>query len=294
MASQILACESTHDIDITTALEQNSIRGQDQTFCGITPSKKQYFGVWDGHGTNSVIQELRKIQKTGKLDIFMDNSSPVCAINDELLVSRVCSETECSGSTMCYGMVDGNKLTITNCGDSRMFVFRNGELIFASDEHYFGNPKEKARLDNKIHYQLSTSIKVVAEKEMLGVYSEYVCMKNGTLLATTQALGHCNYAEPAPDVTEFTVELTDEIVAVAVTDGITDILIQDAENNIRPDEIRMIYELSAEELKDKIQARWLQEWNMTDMKGQVYPPSRYTKDQCDDIAVARLVMRPKL
>jgi hypothetical protein len=56
----------------------------------------------------------------------------------------------------------------------------------------------------------------------------------------------------------------------------------------------MIYELSAEELKDKIQARWLQEWLMTDIEGHTYPPARYTKDQCDDIAVARLVMRPKL
>jgi hypothetical protein len=71
-------------------------------------------------------------------------------------------------------------------------------------------------------------------------------------------------------------------------------LIYDEYDNIREADIRMIYNLSANELRDKIQDRWLQPWNMIDMNGEIIQRFCYHKPQCDDIGVTRFVMKPKL
>jgi hypothetical protein len=56
----------------------------------------------------------------------------------------------------------------------------------------------------------------------------------------------------------------------------------------------MIYEYSAEKLKDTIQERWLQPWDMITMDGITHTGCGYSKSQCDDIGVTRFVMKPKL
>jgi serine/threonine protein phosphatase PrpC len=293
MASRILYAENTHDIIVTTAVVQNG-KGQDQPFFGETASGRRYFGIWDGHGTNSVIQALRGYIANGKLAAFMENSSPVCTIADHLIRNRICRTFECSGATMNFGILDGNVLTCTNCGDSKMFVFKNGELIFQSEEHNFANEKERTRLGNTVSYEKSYNIKVVSESTMIGVYSEYVVMKNTNRLALTQALGHDGFANPCPDEHRIEIAPTDEIVAVSVSDGVTDMLCYDEQNNIVPDDIRMIYELSAEDLKNRIQARWLQPWIMINMEGVKEKDVTYNKSDCDDVGITRFVMRPKI
>ena len=127
--------------EITIAVEQN-YKEQDQPFYGKTPSGKTYFGIWDGHGSNSVIQELRSIMKSGKLDEIMDTESPVQSITDHLLENHVCRTYESSGATMNFCVFDGGALVCTNCGDSRTFVFRNGQCIFISEDHNSKNKKE--------------------------------------------------------------------------------------------------------------------------------------------------------
>jgi serine/threonine protein phosphatase PrpC len=174
-----------------------------------------------------------------------------------------------------------------------MLLHLNGELIYQSEEHFWKNPKEKERLGNSVTYDKSSNIKVVSEKDIVAVYSEYVRMKNGNQLALTQAVGHNNCVRPAPDVFRVEVGPMDEIVAVCFSDGVTDMFIHDREDNICKEDIQMVYELSAEDLKNTIQARWLQPWNMTNMLGKTVKDCSYTKDQCDDVGVARFVMKPK-
>ena len=293
MAGLIELKEIIRDIEISTAVEQNS-KGQDQPFYGETASGKIYFGIWDGHGTNSVIGELRNILKNGKLAEYMESQTPIEDISDILTEQKFLNSSELSGSTMNFGILEDNILTCMNCGDSKMFIYRNGELIFNSDEHYWKNSKEKERLGDTVTYDESQNIKLISETEMISIYSEYVNMKNGSRLAATQAIGHNNMAKPAPDVFKFELEATDEIVAVSVSDGVTDMLIYDEYDNIREADIRMIYNLSANELRDKIQDRWLQPWNMIDMNGEIIQRFCYQKPQCDDIGVTRFVMKPKL
>jgi len=292
MASNAITFENYHDIEITTASEQNG-KGQDEPFFGETASGRRYFGIWDGHGSNSVIDELRNYAANGKLSEFMEETSPVRAVADELLKNQVCRTYESSGATMNCGILDGNILKCINCGDSRMFVFRNGELVFQSEDHDSFNEKERLRLGDNANYDKSKNIKMVNETRMIAVYAEYVRMENGNHLAITQALGHNGYAHPSPDSHEIEIGPTDEIVAISVSDGVTDMLWYDEENNIVPNDVKMLYELSAEELKNKIQARWLQSWTMVTMEGEEYHGINYDKSDCDDIGIIRFVMRPK-
>jgi hypothetical protein len=293
MAAMIESLQMSHEIEVSSAVEQNG-KGQDQPFSGETASGKRYFGIWDGHGSNGVIGELRTMMKNGKLAEFMEHDSPIEDISEDLLKRKIVFRGESSGSTMNCGILENNILTCMNCGDSRMFLFRNGELIFQSEEHFWNNSKEKERLGDLVSYDKSQNIKLISEKEMIAVYSEYIRMKNGNQLASTQSIGHNNDLKPAPDVFRFEIEPTDEIVAVCVSDGVTDMLIYDEEDNIREQDIRMIYECSAEELKDTIQDRWLQSWDMTTMDGITHTGCGYSKSQCDDIGVTRFVMKPKV
>jgi len=285
--------QMSHDIEISTAVEKNS-KGQDQPFYGETASGRRYFGIWDGHGTNTVIEELRKMATNGKLAEFMEKKSPVEEISENLLWRGIVKRHEISGATMNFGILDGNVLTCTNCGDSKMFLFRNGVLIFQSEDHFWGNKKEKERLGDTVTYSISCNIKVVSDTNLACVYSEYVILKNGNRFAPTQAIGHNNNLRPSPDVLRFEIQPTDEIVSVCVSDGVTDMLMHDKHDNIVPEDILMIYELSAEDLKNKIQTRWLQPWNMIDLKGKIENNCCYSKQDCDDIGITRFVMKPKI
>jgi hypothetical protein len=292
MAALTFEVQNSHNIEVTTAVQQN-YKGQDQPFFGETASGSRYFGIWDGHGSDSVINELRSYMTNGKLAEFMEETSPACAISDELLRKNICKIYESSGATMNYGILKENILKCVNCGDSRMFVFQNGELLFQSDEHSALNEKERARLGDSVSYNPNKNIKMVAEDRLIQVYSEYVKMKNGNTLAITQALGHNGNLLPCPDVYEIEIGPTDEIVAVSVSDGVTDMLCYDDQDNLVPGDIKMLYELSAEELKEKIQDRWLQAWTMVTMDGKEHKNQSYTKDMCDDVGITRFVMRPK-
>lgn len=285
--------QNFHDIEATSAFEQNG-KGQDQPFFGETASGRRYFGIWDGHGTNSVINELRRYVATGQIAEFMEQPSPVCAVADKLLKEEICKTYESSGATMNCGVLDGNVLKCMNSGDSRMFVFRNGELLFQSEEHSAVNEKERARLGDNVTYNKSQNIKMIDESKIIAVLSEYVRMKNGNQLAVTQALGHSGNLPPCPEVFEIEIGPTDEIVAVSVSDGVTDMLWYDEQDNIVPMDTKMIYELSAEELKNKIQARWLQPWTMVTLEGEEYHGIKYEKTECDDVGITRFVMRPKV
>jgi hypothetical protein len=87
---------------------------------------------------------------------------------------------------------------------------------------------------------------------------------------------------------------TDEIVAVSVTDGVTDMLITDSVDDIVQSDVEMLRDFSAEQLKNTIQSRWTQPWKMLEHKSKKNPEIHsYSKEQCDDIGITRLVMKPR-
>jgi serine/threonine protein phosphatase PrpC len=280
------------NIEITTAVEEN-YKGQDQPFHGITPSGKIYFGIWDGHGSNSVIQELRSIVKRGKLDEIMDTESPVITITDHLLSTNICRTYESSGTTMNFCIFDGNTLSCSNCGDSRTFVFRNGECIFISEDHNSKNEKERERLQGKVKYSPSQSLRMISESELTCTPAEYIQFQNGNLLAISQAIGHNNITGIDPTTISIAVESTDKIVALCVSDGVVDMLWKDDNDEVKPSDLKMLYSFSADDLKNKILSRWLQPWDMTNLNGEYAKGISYDKSDCDDIGITRFVLKPK-
>jgi serine/threonine protein phosphatase PrpC len=278
-------------IEVTCATEKN-YKGQDQPFSGTTLSGKTYFGIWDGHGSDHVIDELRRIMNNGKLGEFMDLEEPINKVADYLVEKKICPVGECSGATMNFGIIDNHTLSCINCGDSRMFVFKNGELIFMSEDHNSSNEKERKRLGSKVYYTPSRTIKVIAENKMIGVKNEYIHYEKKIRLAVSQAVGHNNITGISPDTTRIEFEPADEIVAVSVSDGVLDMLLKNEQNLILEQDIRMIYSLSANDLVAAMQSRWLQEWNMPDETGAIIETYTYSKRDCDDIGVCRLVIHP--
>lgn len=279
-------------VEITTAVEQN-YKCQDQPFYGTTPSGKIYFGIWDGHGSNSVIQELRNIMTNGKLAEIMDTESPVHTITDYLLDHNICRINESSGAAMNFCIFDGNNLICTNCGDSRAFIFRNGEIIFMSVDHNSKNENEKNRLEGKVTYSQSQCLKVISEKDLVGSPTEYIHYENRIQLALSQAIGHNNITGIDPAIVTIEVRPTDEIVAICVSDGVIDMLWKDENDDVKDSDIKMLYSFSAEDLKNKIMSRWLQPWNMTNLQGVSEKNVSYDKSECDDVGITRFVLKPK-
>jgi hypothetical protein len=113
-------------------------------------------------------------------------------------------------------------------------------------------------------------------------------------IGMTRSLGHSGFLNPTGDLYSLVVEPTDEIVVVSVTDGVTDMLVCDEidQTAIRAQDIRMLYELSAEELKNNIQNRWGQTWTVNHLSGQS-SQQQWRKRQFDDIGIAKMVIRNK-
>jgi serine/threonine protein phosphatase PrpC len=193
---------------------------------------------------------------------------------------------------MNFGILSDNLLTFTNCGDSRTFVFRNGNCIFISEDHNSKNQKERARLEGKVKYSPSQNLRMISEKELIGTPSEYIQYLSGNILALSQAIGHNNITGIDPSVLTIVVESKDEIVALCVSDGVVDMLWKDENDEIKEEDLKMLYSFSAEELKDKIMERWLQPWDMTNVKGESATDISYEKCDCDDIGITRFVLRP--
>jgi serine/threonine protein phosphatase PrpC len=292
MASQMLHIQNSYHVELSTAVEQN-YKGQDVTISGTTALGKNYIAVFDGHGSDAVTFALRDMQGGGNFNTIMEEDDPVQVIQKKLMDDKVCKEGVSSGATITGALLDRNQLKIFNCGDSRTFVFRNGILEFVTVEHFSGNLSE--RENSPYGFKPSTNFKAVSETLLQQTQSDYVIVDPITKpkydLALTRALGHNGLVNPVAEFHTMAIEQSDEIVVVSMSDGCTDMLIYD-EENIREADVRMIYELSAEEFKNKIQERWGQIWSVHLLAGRIVE-QQWRKTDFDDVGVARMVIRPK-
>jgi len=295
MAAHLLHVENSHLVEMSTAVEQNG-RWQDLAISGTTVSGKKYIAVFDGHGTNSVINAINKRNTDGNFATIMDDDCPVALLQQRLTEDNVCSGGESSGSTMSGAVLDGNLLKIFNCGDSRTFVFRNGVLELITEEHSPSNPKERAQSTHD--FIPNTGFRTITDAKLEEIRTEYTVVTqpgySANHIAMTRSLGHSGFLNPTGDLYTVVVEPTDEIMVVSVTDGVTDMLVCDEtdQTTIRAQDICMLYELSAEELKNNIQNRWGQIWTVNHLSGQS-SQQQWRKRQFDDIGIAKMVIRNK-
>jgi len=291
-------------ITISEHVEQMS-KGQDYTVSGqieIDGQPVKYAAVFDGHGTNNVIRFIRNI-KPEKMNEIMAMDDPATNLFHYInyATPKLCIRGECSGSTMCLARIFPTHVEIINVGDSQAVVFKNGQIEFISETHEYGNPKEKKRLETtgRIHYAIdSQNMKVVSETEIRVIKSFYIVHKNdGVQLALSQALGHDGKTGVCPDRTVIPYEDTDDIRIVLGSDGFFDMVLREREEEkfVTQDLLDLV-DMPGEAILQRTVDRWTKEWNMyyslTDP--ELSYSGHYEKEQCDDVAIVKIVISPEV
>jgi serine/threonine protein phosphatase PrpC len=260
----------------------NISKKQDDIFYGYNnsiPGNEFEWGVLlDGHGTDHFINKMRT-QDWGKI---MSEVDPWAALEIILL--------EISGT---YGYNSGSTLLIMRCyvdrietisiGDSEIIIHKNGKMIYKSTPHNTQNESEMVRLSNmpigKYYYlKQKTPIPQIRTSDTIQAriggyfYFENDSSSITTQIAMSQAIGHNNVTcyEPERHIEFFTQE--DSIQCIMGSDGLFEMLlipenilkvpvISDEEllEIVSEDTVDMLT-MNAEELCEKAENRWKQEW----------------------------------
>lgn len=291
-------------ITITEHVDQ-MCKGQDHTRSGQTTIDGQqvkYAVVFDGHGSDSVINFIRRISQQ-KMDEIMAMPCPATTmfhyINDA--TPKLCIRGESSGSTMCLTRIFPTYVEIINVGDSQGYVIKNGELAFVSEPHCYDNAKERTRLDAMgVRTEASSNFKIVDDRHLYKTRTRYIfhIPYEDNRLALSQALGHAGKTGIAPDRTVIPYEASDEVVVILGSDGHFDMVKRHMDRDeFLESDLLAVKDMSGEAILNQSVDRWLQEWEMHyDLERpeifQVYKYSR-GKMETDDVAIVKVTIRPE-
>lgn len=292
-------------ITITEHVDQ-MCKGQDHTRSGQTTIDGQqvkYAVVFDGHGSDSVINFIRRISRT-KMDEIMAKTCPATTmfhyINDA--TPKLCIRGESSGSTMCLTRIFPTYVEIINVGDSQAYVIKNGELAFVSETHCYDNLKERTRLDAMgIRTEESSNFKIVDDRHLYKTRTRYIFHNPNDFvnrLALSQALGHAGKTGIAPDRKVIPYETSDEVVVILGSDGHFDMVKRQMDRDeFLESDLLAVKDVPGQEILKQSVDRWLQEWEMHyDLSDpsvfQVYKYSR-GKMETDDVAIVKVTIRPE-
>jgi len=265
---------------------------QDQTFQGdfideSTGETGKWAMVTDGHGSDICINFIRSIP----LNHFMGKPNPVEALAEHINLNADIPHFECSGSTICLVKVYSDRVVCINAGDSQAAVYKNGELVFMTEEHNPSNKKERERLETipGFRYLSSNNIKVVSPTQLRGITTEYACWPDGLKLAITQALGHNSRTGLAPDVTTIYYDQTDALQVVIGSDGLWDMV-----NKDDPEELNAFATMTSDQVVTFATNRWKQMWDMApEDTPDTWTKSRFTRScDFDDVCAVKIDIAP--
>ncbi|KAJ8280188.1 hypothetical protein GJAV_G00051610 [Gymnothorax javanicus] len=124
------------------------------------PAGWSYFAVFDGHAGNMVAQYcshnlLDNILATGAVKDEEDQEEVMEGIREGFLridkhmhnLARR-ENWDRSGSTAAAVLISPSRIYFINCGDSRTFLCRDGQVSFYTEDHKPCNPREKERIQN--------------------------------------------------------------------------------------------------------------------------------------------------
>jgi len=241
-------------MNLTSKMLSSSIRqlgkGQDFVTTGTTPNF-DYIIACDGHGDDSCINELRDVEWA---TIILEED-PVAKLREWLQTTRM-AYVFMSGSTLAIARIYKDYIELINVGDSQLMVIMDNAVAYISEPHDLSNAEEKERVTPLLQ-RTTMGIKLVvlsptqimAKRVPLAVFSQYTTQLT---LASTQSLGHCNVTGLCPSIVKIPYD-TQKIRVIVMSDGITDML------NVEHD-LSDLCTLTAEELADKYERRWMQEW----------------------------------
>ena len=110
-----------------------------------------FFGVYDGHGGKGCSLYLKENLHKNIKEFSVKGLKQAIEITEEKFkIEEALSESggilDSSGSCGCMAMIKNNKCIIANVGDSRLILFKNGKVSFATEDHKPGTESEKRRI----------------------------------------------------------------------------------------------------------------------------------------------------
>lgn len=209
----------------TKANEKHPLINEDSSFTKEKKDGSIIFGVFDGMGgvaygresssfcLSAVESQLDSINPTTPLQDIGDRLRTISEdVNDEFLNKK--SEIHLGGSTGVFGMIipdksGGHMAIISNIGDSRAYVFRNGELIrITTDDSQirFDYPEKFTEMQN--HIDEASRIEELTDEEVKA-------------FKTRNVITGC-FGNPSvrPEIVTFPLEKGD--ILLVTTDGVHD------------------------------------------------------------------------
>ena len=199
-----------------------------------------YIFVFDGHGTNNVIRQIRAMD----MDEIATAPDPVQAVH-----SRLVGNSYQSGSTMAFARMTGTFVETFNCGDSTIQVWLNGSNVYTSTPHNFLDFKEVQRTQKNVRSIQPTKapfpVSATRIEHVLSPIATFTC---GEAMVPSQSLGHNNMTGLDPQKFSLQTIPTDTIRMVVSSDGFSDMLVDASSGKART-------------LAEEAHRRWHQKWD---------------------------------
>ena len=196
-----------------------------------------FFGIYDGHGGNGCSLYLKE-NLHNYIQEFSVNGikRAIYESENEFLAKRALDENDnlCDSSGSCgiIAMIKKNQLIISNTGDSRIVLYKNGKIFFVTKDHKPDSDTEKERIKNAGGqiYQSPSIVPIYQNGKKLSLPWRVlpgrlsVSRTFGDIEAKLERFGgKKGVITPSPDVTE--IELNNEFDFMVIgCDGIFDVL----------------------------------------------------------------------
>jgi serine/threonine protein phosphatase PrpC len=253
--------------------------------------------VFDGHGDNFFINQIRKIDLPSHFIKENPAESIQTAVDELQRKLNISYEIACkSGATMSFVTIKKNstkgiyRIHCSWLGDSPIFLYKNGECFFKSRSHRSINKDEIERLRkmNILSVKHETvslpNFDIIDKNTAKQVKTNYVCLRGNYCMEFTRSLGHKRIIGIDPETHSFDFALDDSIRIVLCTDGITDMLNTDTISEDR----ELLKTASASKILEYAIERWNKEWiiHILDEKTGEYKEyiDRFDNNEIDDCA----------
>ena len=284
---------------------ESCVKGLSKNQDVVVTGKKgeEYFWIvcCDGHGNNTFVDILKALDWKE----IMEHPDSYYYMQSKL---STCHYTINSGSTLCMVKIFEDKIECISIGDSRVFIYKNEEMEYTNTPHLYSNEAEHRRLGSSttvkisnVRYELFPAI--TSETSMKQKPLSYITFlqkntnnMNSVVLAMTQSIGHYNITGFAPEFKTIKYDShMDHIRVIVGTDGFFDMCLVEntgtsaEEEAGREKDKQDLLQLTAEELADKAEKRWKQQWKYY-YGGPKFPnlfeETAFDKSSIDDIGIA--------
>lgn len=259
-------------------------KDQDFVANGKLENGNLWYIVFDGHGTNKVINGLKELD----LCSIMSTHAP-CDIIEEKV--REMGDTFNSGATMSIVIISPSAIKCYWRGDSTIKIWEDNILIFESADHNSSSVPEMERMKRMgINTVSANNLKIIDEKTITVVPSPYfiIDVKTDGLIEglfgerrprndqvnMTNCLGHNGRTGGFASINRTNMKEDKEYCVIAASDGVWDVM--------APRENLSIYS-NAADVASLARTRWRQPWTY-EYPG--YEPEITTMPEGDDIGVA--------